>query len=80
MGNMQDCFWEVALTKARDEFLIGKQAHRFGATYRKGCGKPVRVNRDAKSSIFAAPAKRRNLLDMRAGRLSVQQPEIGMTP
>jgi len=69
-NNMQDVFWEVALTKSRDEFLIGKQAHKFGATYRKGCAKPVRVNRDVKSSIFATQAvTRRSIADMRAGRV-----------
>jgi len=68
-NNMQDVFWEVALTKSRDEFLTGKQAHRFGATYRKGCAKPVRVDRSAKSSIFAtAPVTRRSIADARAGR------------
>lgn len=68
-NNMQDVFWEIALTKSRDEFLIGKQAHKFGATYRKGCSKPVRVNRDSKSSIFANATRRRSIADMRAGRV-----------
>jgi hypothetical protein len=69
-NNMQDVFWEIALTKSREEFLLGKQAHKFGATYRKGCAKPVRVNREQKSSIFAASAApRRSIADMRAGRV-----------
>lgn len=69
MGNMQECFWEVALTKSRDEFLKGKQAAKL-APYRKGCDRPVRLNRNHKSSIFAteSAARRPSRLDRLAGR------------
>lgn len=70
MTNMQECFWEVALTKSRDEFLKGKQAAKFGRVYAK-TNKPIRLNRDHKSSIFAAaPTTSRvvSRLDRLAGR------------
>lgn len=69
MTNMQDCFWEVALTKSRDQFLKGKQAAKL-APYVKNAARPVRLDRSYKSTIFAAaPTSRRNdRLNRLAGR------------
>jgi len=68
--NQQTHFWEVALMRDRDQFLVNKRGERHLASYVKGNAKPVRLNRNAKCSMFATVAVDRvkSRLDKRAGR------------